>query len=356
MGIGARRCRSTGFARSYMIRPTGDEQVRRRHERTVRRSDTGNGGGLMIRGRRRAIVAGLVLAGWAFGQATVGVPQSSAAGTPVAVTPTVTGAASAATGANNAAKVATPTVAVPATTAAPPAVPAGSDAPFMRFGLILMLGLALGSGAVVQYRATADAPPYRPKPRRPRRKAPLFGAAAPSATAATAAPDPAPTKQVAEPAPIIPVAPLPSGPSAPRTAERVPVFSAFPRREQSGAASTPQTRPQPLRVVESATRQTHAEGCCAHAIAAAYRYDRPATLAAFGAALDADPILKPSALPDFWEMPAGGHADLAVAYLQREQRLDARSVVTLALLTFPHNRELSALLREIDPYRLDRPA
>ncbi len=304
----------------------------------------------MIRGRRRAIVAGLVLAGWAFGQATVGVPGSSAAGTPVAVTPTVTGTTSAATVANNAAKVATPTVAAPATTAAPPAVQAGSDAPFMRFGLILMLGLALGSGAIVQYRATADAPPYQPKPRRPRRTAALFGAAPPTA------PGPAPTKQVAEPAPTTPVMQVPSAPSAPSTAERMPVFSAFPRQEQSGIVPAPQDRPRPLRVVGTATRQTHAEGRCAHAIAAAYRYDRPATLAAFGTALDADPTLKPSALPDFWEMPAGGHADLAVAYLQREQRLDARSVVTLALLTFPHNRELSALLREIDPYRLDRPA
>ena len=307
----------------------------------------------MIRGRR-AIVAGLVLAGWAFGQATVGVPQSSAAGTPVAATPTVAGAASAATPTvNGAAKVATPNAAAPATTTAPPAVQAGSDAPWMRFGLILMLGLALGSGAVVQYRATAAAPPYQPKPRRPRRTAPRSSAASTPEPALT---NQATARQAPLPTSTTPVAQVPTAPAIPSAAERAPVFSAFPRQGQSGVVPAPQFRPQPLRVVESAPRLTRAEGRCAHAIAAAYRYDRPGTLAAFGEALDADLTLKPSVLPDFWEMPAGGHADLALAYLRREQRLDARSVVTMALLTFPHNRELSALLREIDPYRLDRPA
>jgi len=308
----------------------------------------------MIRGRRRTIVAGFVLAGWAFGQAAVGVPQSSAAGTPVAATPTVSGAASAATPATNgAAKVATPTAAAaPATTSTTPATRGSTDAPLLRFGLILMLGLALGSGAVVQYRATADAPPYEPKPRRPRRTAPLFrakpkpqSAAAPVVAASPATvPVSAPTISLAQASP------------APASGERAPVFSAFPRGERLSLVPAAQRRPQPLYAVESAPRLSRAEERCAHAIVAAYRYDRPGTLAAFGEALDADPTLKPSALPDFWEMPAGGHADLALAYLQREQRLDARSIVTMALLTFPHNRELTALLREIDPYRLDRPA
>jgi len=303
----------------------------------------------MIRGRRRTIVAGLVLAGWAFGQAAVGVPQSSAA-----ATPTVSGAASTATFATNgAAKVATPTVAAaPATTSTTPATRGSTDAPLLRFGLILMLGLALGSGAVVQYRATADAPPYAPKPRRPRRTRPLFSAKptpqsapAPVVTASPAAtPAPAPTMPIAQAHP------------ASNLGERAPVFSAFPRGERLSLVPAAQRRPQPLYAVESAPRLSRAEERCAHAIVAAYRYDRPGTLAAFGEALDADPTLKPSALPDFWEMPAGGHADLALAYLQRKQRLDARSIVTMALLTFPHNRELIALLREIDPYRLDRPA
>lgn len=303
----------------------------------------------MGRGQRRAIVAGLVLAGWAFGQATVGAPQSNAAGTPVAATPTIVGAARAATPtANSAAKVATPTIAAaPVTTAAPPAVQAGSDAPGLRFGLILMLGLALGGGAVVQYRAAADAPPYQPKPRRPRRAAPRFNAVPALEPTAT-------DLALARQAPV--QASAPKTPGTPTNAERPPVFSAFPRQGQPGIMPAPRSQLQPLRLVESAPRLSGAEGRCAHAIAAAYRYDRPGTLAAFGEALDADPILKPSALPDFWEMPAGGHADLALAYLQREQRLDARSVVTMALLTFPHNRELTALLREIDPYRLDRPA
>lgn len=109
-------------------------------------------------------------------------------------------------------------------------------------------------------------------------------------------------------------------------------------------------------MTESTPRLTPAEEHGAHAIAAAFRYDRRATLAAFMDALDLDPTLKPSLLSDFWEMPAGGHADLATAYLKRAQPLDARSVVTLALLTFPHNRELTTLLREIDPYRFGQSA
>jgi len=305
----------------------------------------GNSRGPMIRGRRRALVAGLVLTGWVFGQATVGVPHGSAAGAPSAATPTAASAASAATpSTGGAARLATPSVAAaPMATAAPPAttmpVPAtrgGSDAPWLRFGLILMLGVALSGGAVMQYRATADAPPYEPKPRRTRRAAPTL---APATYAPTTTP-----------------APVVQATGAPSAVERAPVFSVFPRQAQPATMPAPQARPQPLRLVEDAPTLTHAEERCTRAIAAAHRYDRPGTLAAFGEALDADPTLKPSALPDFWEMPAGGHADLALAYLRREQRLDARSVVSLALLTFPHNRELTALLREIDPYRLDRPA
>lgn len=308
----------------------------------------------MIRGRWRTIVAGLVLAGWAFGLATVGVPQSSAAGTPVAATPTIAGAANGATpAANGAAKVATPTVAAAlATTPIAPATRSNTDAPLLRFGLILMLGLALGSGAVVQYRATADAPPYKPKPRRPRRAAPLFGAKPKSQPVAAPVIAASPATVPAS-APTIPLA---QASLAPDAGQRTPVFSAFPRGERLSIMPAAQRPPQPLHAVERAPRLSRAEARCAHAIAAAYRYDRPGTLAAFGEALDADPTLRPSALPDFWEMPAGGHADLALAYLQREQRLDARSIVTMALLTFPHNRELTALLREIDPYRLDRPA
>jgi len=307
----------------------------------------------MIRGRRRTIVAGLVLAGWAFAQATVGVPQTSATGTPVAATPTVAGAASATTPtANDAAKLATPIAAAPEAIATAPAARGGTDAPWLRFGLILMLGLALGGGAVVQYRATTDAPPYEPKPRRPRRTVSPFNAV-PTPPPASATPIPDRDAPAPAPTPTTSVAQVPNAPS---TTARAPVFSAFPRGGRPDRVSVPQLRPQPLRVVESAPLLSRAEGRCAHAIAAAYRYDRPGTLTAFGEALDADPTLKPSALPDFWEMPAGGHADLALAYLQREHRLDARSVVTMALLTFPHNRELTALLREIDPYRLDRPA
>ena len=51
--------------------------------------------------------------------------------------------------------------------------------------------------------------------------------------------------------------------------------------------------------------------------------------------------------PGFWEMPPGGHADLACAYLRRDRPLDARSVLTVARLTFERDRELETLQREI---------
>jgi hypothetical protein len=89
-----------------------------------------------------------------------------------------------------------------------------------------------------------------------------------------------------------------------------------------------------------------AEERCARAIAAAHRYDRRTTVAAFRSALSAEPEAKPSSLPGFWEMPSGGHADLARVYLERGQVLDARSVLTVAMMLFPHNRELELLARE----------
>lgn len=88
---------------------------------------------------------------------------------------------------------------------------------------------------------------------------------------------------------------------------------------------------------------------CARAVAAAFVYDRAGTVAAFVAALAADPDLQPAATPGYWEMPSTGHADLARAYLQLGRPLDARPVLTVALLSFEHNRELETLLRETAP-------
>jgi hypothetical protein len=88
---------------------------------------------------------------------------------------------------------------------------------------------------------------------------------------------------------------------------------------------------------------------CARAVAAAFVYDRAGTVAAFVAALAADPDLQPAATPGYWEMPSTGHADLARAYLQLGRPLDARPVLTVALLSFEHNRELETLLRETTP-------
>ena len=92
-----------------------------------------------------------------------------------------------------------------------------------------------------------------------------------------------------------------------------------------------------------------AEQDCLRAIAAACRYDRHTTLAAFRSALARNPEVKPSSLPGFWDMPSGGHADLARAYLLCGQHLDARSILTVAMMLSPHNRELEALAREVTP-------
>lgn len=87
-------------------------------------------------------------------------------------------------------------------------------------------------------------------------------------------------------------------------------------------------------------------GACARAVEAAHRYDRESTRRNFQLALRLDRAINPGGVAGFWDMPSGGHADLARAYLDLGERLDARTVLTLALITFRHNRELEALLRE----------
>jgi hypothetical protein len=115
----------------------------------------------------------------------------------------------------------------------------------------------------------------------------------------------------------------------------------------------PTPRPALRAVAAEPLGPSPAEERCAKAIAAAHRYDRRATVAAFRSALASDPAAKPSALPGFWEMPSGGHADLARVYLERRQGLDARSVLTVAMMLFPHNRELEVLAREAAVDRRD---
>lgn len=173
----------------------------------------------------------------------------------------------------------------------------------LRFGLLGFVGIALAGGAYAQYQSLATLrrggvsapPPHRP---------PVAGG--PPRGATQAAPSPGAPHRVAPPA----------GP-----------------------------------------RRSSAEEHCARAIAAAHRYDRHTTRAAFSSAIVCDPEVKPSLLPGFWDLPSGGHADLARAYLERGQHLDARSVLTFAIMLFPHNRELEALAREADwPTRPPRSA
>lgn len=85
---------------------------------------------------------------------------------------------------------------------------------------------------------------------------------------------------------------------------------------------------------------------CARAVEAARRYDRNTTRRNFALALRSNAEVNPGGVNGFWDMPSSGHADLARAYLDLDRRLDARTVLTVALITFRHNRELEALLRE----------
>ena len=209
-------------------------------------------------------------------------------------------------------------LAAPATVAAEPpltdgrvaaSIEDGRDSFGLRFGLLCFVGLALAGGAYKQYQTVSTARRGRTVSRRPQ--------------SASARPD---TRNVAAPA--------------------VPVPMAAPPAEANA-------RPGLRAVAAAPLGPSPAEERCAKAIAAAHRYDRRATVAAFRSALASDPAAKPSALPGFWEMPSGGHADLARVYLERRQGLDARSVLTVAMMLFPHNRELEMLAREAAVDRRD---
>ncbi|HET8631994.1 MAG TPA: hypothetical protein VFL91_31595 [Thermomicrobiales bacterium] len=203
------------------------------------------------------------------------------------------------------------------------ALPAGGtregDALGLRFALVGALALALAAAATAQYRAVAR------------------GRGAVSAADAEPAPGRVP------------------GPRAADRTHAVPTGD----RERASARHASLTSPAPApRAVASLAAPSAAQrpddpalACCARAVAAAHAYDRRATLDAFLAALAHDPGVRPSQAPGFWEMPSGGHADLARAYLQCGRPRDARTVLTVASLTFPHQRELEALAREADGAR-----
>jgi hypothetical protein len=187
-----------------------------------------------------------------------------------------------------------------------------SEAIGLRLGLLCFVGLALAGGAYTQYQAVGAARRGRNGVRRPE--------AAPARPGARSGGSPV---------------------SAGGQRGHDRALSPVPPAEPAARPSVPLQAASPVAAVPTA-----AEERCARAIAAAHRYDRRTTLAAFRSALSCDPDAKPSALPGFWEMPSGGHADLARAYLERGQTLDARSVLTVATMLFPHNRELEMLVRE----------
>lgn len=203
----------------------------------------------------------------------------------------------------------------------------GRDAFGLRLGLLCFVGMVLAGGAYVQYQSLTTLRRGRPATSRRRRVA-------------------APTAIVRGNLRPVPRA---SGPDAARTAER-PTAPAWPRQSASPQPLQPVAQrapaPQPLRV---AAPRDLAEQDCLRAIAAACRYDRHTTLAAFRSALARNPEVPTSSLPGFWDMPSGGHADLARAYLLCGQHLDARSILTVAMMLSPHNRELEALAREGNP-------
>ncbi len=218
----------------------------------------------------------------------------------------------------------------------------GRDAPWLRVGLVGLLGLALVGGALVQYRSSDDAPPYQPKPRKPKVQKVVVAPIAPTTTAPAAA-SPVPAPYLSTPLPT----PVPAMVVEWRTSAPLPTTLESYRRQRGGVT------PPPAREVPVLSP---AEEACALAVAAAHRYDRHITVENFIAALRIDPAVKPSVVENFWEMPSGGHADLAQAYIARGQRVDARSVVAMALMTFPHNRELAIILQELNADRFEQTA
>ena len=224
--------------------------------------------------------------------------------------------------------------AAPALAAGQPAPAAGNDARGLRLSLVAMLTLALGCGVVAQYqtggtrrRGARQADHLRLVPPEPDEADDALRGAVPHT-------DPSGRADRDWPATGAPPSFAGSG------ADRRGLTTA----SQRGSAAGPSPR-----------RQTWAEQQCARAVAAALAYDRAATLSAFLNAVESYPDVRPTTTPGYWELPPGGHADLARAYLRCGRPLDARTVLTVALLTFPRDPELRALLddalRQVDGRR-----
>src|SRR6476661_4389562 len=154
----------------------------------------------------------------------------------------------------------------------------GRDAPWLRLGLVGLLGLALVGGAMVQYRSTDDAPPYQPKPRKPKAPQVVVAPTAPVATAPEAA-TPAPVPYLSTPLPT----PVPTTVVQWRRSTPPPTTLESYRR-QRGEITPPPARHVPV--------LSASEEACARAVAAAHRYDRQTTVESFIAALSIDPAVK----------------------------------------------------------------
>jgi hypothetical protein len=210
----------------------------------------------------------------------------------------------------------------------------GRDALGLRVGLLCFVGVVLAGGVYAQYQALAMLRRGRPSTGRARQLAAPNEAEGPDRPRESRSPAAAATPGT-DRTRLQPAAP-------PRTAVPSDVAALRPVRQADwSAADAPPTR--------AAEPRDLAEQDCLRAIAAACQYDRHTTIAAFRSALARNPEVKPSSLPGFWDMPAGGHADLARAYLLRGQHLDARSILTVAMMLSPHNRDLEALEREANP-------
>jgi hypothetical protein len=204
-----------------------------------------------------------------------------------------------------------------------PAPAARNDARGLRLSLVAMLTLALGCGVVAQYQTGGTR-------RRGARRVDHLRLVQPETDEAAgvvrgAVPRNRPTGRADRDWPVTSTPPSFAGSHA----DHRTLGSGAPRVSAAGT---------------SPRRQTWAEEQCARAVAAAFAYDRAATLSAFLNAVESDPAVRPTATPGYWEMPPGGHADLARAYLRSGRPLDARTVLTVALLTFPRDPELRALL------------